>query len=539
MNVPHPSRRGLVKTMPATDLPRSDAVPPPTGGVLSRKNLIPPLRPYQRQIARAVLRSVLRHEGLSFSVLIARQGGKNELSAQIELALLLLGRAGAVEAIKCAPTFEPQCRISLRRLWQRLCSTGLQQQAGMAALEDGNSVRLGLARQRFLSAEPGAHVVGHTAHTLLEVDEAQDVDPDKFAREFRPMAATTNATMVYYGTAWDETCLLAQVREQHLELERRDGIKRHFEVDWQGVAAFNSGYAAYVAAERDRLGEEHPIFQTQYLLRTLAGAGRLFSPAALALLQGVHSRLTERPAAAPSRRVASASGGDAVASRGDAVASRGDAVASDPLGAGDRSDDAGCDYVGGLDVGGEVLQETRRDADSTVLTIARVLPPPALSLVQEPSLEVVAHYAWQGAGHAELAGAIAGLVRDRWRLRRLVVDATGVGEGLAASLASLSSGPEVVRLRLTQERKSQLGFALQAAAAGGRLRIYAADGSPEFRAMLDQLRRARAFYRPNRTLAFDVNPAEGHDDYLVSLALAVDAAAGLRPLVAIGRSSAF
>jgi hypothetical protein len=511
--------------MPAADLSTRPGRPdhPATLAPLPpRRALIPSLRPYQREIARAVLRSVLRHEGRSFSVLIARQGGKNELSAQIELALLLAGRARAVEAIKCAPTFEPQCRISLRRLWQRLCSTGLQQQPGLAALEDGNCVRLGLARQRFLSAEPGAHVVGHTAHTLLEVDEAQDIDPDKFNREFRPMAATTNATTVYYGTAWDETCLLAQARERHLELERSDGIKRHFEVDWQGVAAFNDGYAAYVAAERGRLGEEHPIFQTQYLLRTLSGAGRLFSPAALALLQGSHPRLAARPEPHPSRASAGEAGDDDAAG-----------------GAEMRGDRAGGEYVGGLDVGGEALQQTRRDADSTVLTIGRVLPPPALSLVQEPSLEVVAHYAWQGAGHAELAGAIAVLVRDRWRLRRLVIDATGVGEGLAASLASLPRGPEVVRLRLTQERKSQLGFALQAAAAGGRLRIYAADGSPEHRAMLRQLQHARAVYRPNRTLAFDVDPAEGHDDYLVSLALALDAAAGVRPLVATGRRAAF
>jgi hypothetical protein len=456
---------------------------------------IPALRPYQREIARAVVRSVLAGEGRSFSVLVTRQGGKNELSAQIELAVLVANHRRAVDAVKCAPTFEPQCRISLRRLWQRLSATGLDRRSRLAAIEGGNSVRLGRARQRFLSAEPGAHVVGHTAHTLLEVDEAQDVDPDKFDREFRPMAATTNATTVYYGTAWDETCLLAQAREHHIALERRDGIRRHFEADWEVVAAHSQSYGRYVEAERERLGEEHPIFQTQYLLRTIAGAGRLFSPAALELLQGSHRRLTGRPS----------------------------------------GEDPATVYVGGLDVGDEALQNTRRDADSTVLTVARVVPAPFRSLVMEPSLEVVCHYAWQGAGHADLAGALAGLVRDRWRLRRLVVDATGVGEGLAASLASLPGGPEVVRLRLSQERKSYLGFALQAAASAGRLRFYAADGSPEYRAARFQIERARAVYRPNRTLAFDVDPVEGHDDYLMSLALVVEAGAGIAPLTATGR----
>lgn len=454
---------------------------------------IPPLRPYQQEIARAVLQSALHGRGLSFSVLVARQGGKNELSAQLELALLLANSRRAAEAVKCAPTFAPQCRISLRRLWQRLVSAGLGGRRG-AAIEGGSAVRLGAARQRFLSAEPGAHVVGHSADPLLEVDEAQDVDPEKFARDFLPMGATTNATVVYYGTAWDDSCLLAQARERHIALERRDGVRRHFAVDWQEVARHNPAYARYVAAERDRLGEEHPLFQTQYLLRTLPGAGRLFSPSALALLRGSHPRLEGRPA----------------------------------------SDPPGVLYVGGLDVGGEALQPGR-DADSTVLTIGRVLPPPAVSLVQEPAIEVVCVYAWQGAGHAALAGALAALVRDRWRLRRLVVDATGVGEGLAASLAALPRGPEVVRLRLSAERKSQLGYTLQAAAGGGRLRLYAGDGSAEERGRRRELELARARLRPNRLLAFDVDPAEGHDDFLMSLALLVEAASGLAPLVATGR----
>ena len=48
------------------------------------------LRPYQREIAAAIVDSVLKCKGLTFSVEIARQGGKNEISAQIELLLLTL-----------------------------------------------------------------------------------------------------------------------------------------------------------------------------------------------------------------------------------------------------------------------------------------------------------------------------------------------------------------------------------------------------------------------------------------------------------------
>ena len=79
--------------------------------------------------------------------------------------------------------------------------------------EGGNSVRLGRARQLFLSAEPSSNVVGHTADLLLEMDEAQDVDAEKFDKELRPMAASTGATTVFYGTAWDDASLLERARQ--------------------------------------------------------------------------------------------------------------------------------------------------------------------------------------------------------------------------------------------------------------------------------------------------------------------------------------
>ncbi|MCH8850186.1 MAG: hypothetical protein IIC89_05105, partial [Chloroflexi bacterium] len=214
------------------------------------------LRPYQVEAGRAILESVRTGQGESFSVEMARQGGKNELSAQLEALLLTLHMRRDVDAVKCAPTFEPQGRISLRRLWSRLQEAGL---GPLASMEAGHVVRVHRARLVFLSAEPGANVVGHTAQLLLEVDEAQDVDKEKFDRDFRPMAATANATTVFWGTAWDDSTLLERAKQRHLELERQDGLRRHFEYDWETVARYNPAYGRFVEAERARLGEQHPL----------------------------------------------------------------------------------------------------------------------------------------------------------------------------------------------------------------------------------------------------------------------------------------
>ena len=111
------------------------------------------LRPYQLEARRAILDSVINQRGLSFSIEMARQAGKNELSAQIEALLLSLNIAEDMDGVKCAPTFEPQARISLRRLWSRLIEADM---LSGATIEAGHVVRLGRARQYFLSAEPEA-----------------------------------------------------------------------------------------------------------------------------------------------------------------------------------------------------------------------------------------------------------------------------------------------------------------------------------------------------------------------------------------------
>ncbi len=467
----------------------------PTRDLRGRPGL-PPLRPYQVEIARAILGRIADGRGGAISVEVSRQGGKNEVSAQVEL-VTLLGHAGAGGSIvKCAPTATPQAALSLERLHSRAVDAGLEGTVRRA----GHGVRCGAARAEFLSAEPGANVVGHTASLLLEVDEAQDVQPDKFDRDFRPMAASTNAPVVYYGTPWHAGSLLARARAEHVEAERRDGIRRCFRYDWTAVAEHVPAYAAYVQGERDRLGDRHPLFRTQYLLEEVDETGRLFDEATLAQLQGRHARL--------------------------------------------RAPRDGERYVAGLDLAGPDLSSsgggrTGGDRDWTVLTIARVRTGTSgpNGLADLPHVEVVEHQAWQGAATEMLVAALADRLRSVWRVRRVAVDATGVGAPVADLLIARLGRERVEAVTFTSERKSRLGFGLLAAALSGRLRFYTPDGSPEHIECRRQLEWARADYREGGAMRFDVDPARGHDDYLMSAALAVYAAgADGGPRIARGMS---
>ncbi len=50
------------------------------------------------------------------------------------------------------------------------------------------------------------------------------------------------------------------------------------------------------------------------------------------------------------------------------------------------------------------------------------------------------------------------------------------------------------------------------------------------------MERAKSQYRPSQTINFYVDPAEGHDDFLMSLALLVEAANQYSPRDARGSS---
>ena len=458
------------------------------------------LRPYQLEVARATMDSIQKGMGLTFSVEIARQGGKNELSAHLEVLLLTLYIARGGNLIKCSPTFKPQTIISMERLKQRLGDFGFD---GIYHAQMGYVVQLGSAKAIFLSAEGSSSVVGHTADILLEIDESQDVGREKYTKEFHPMGSATNVTTVLYGTTWDDSTLLEEVKQANLETQGKDGIKRHFRYDWQDVGRHNPDYLRFVEAERNRLGEEHPLFKTQYALLPVTHGGGFLSRQQIALVLGEHQRRSQPEAKGT--------------------------------------------YIAGVDLAGEHEQEMTgenfsvsnrgRRGDSTVITIAEVDTDPSISLragSSQPLLKVVEQYQWTGTPHSQLYAQMTDILKNVWNCRRVVVDATGIGQPVASFLRK-ELGRRVVPFVITSKSKSDMGFELLSFINSGRLKLYKQDGSSEYKETLFELERARTRYRPNQTMNFYVDPQEGHDDFLVSLALVVRAAQGLGPREAKGR----
>jgi hypothetical protein len=435
------------------------------------------LRHYQLEAATAIVRAVPLG-GEQLAVVFSRQAGKDEMLAQTLAYLLNLYRLRGGSIVVASPTFRPQGMLSKDRLMDRLAN-GL---TGALVRSKDNVVRVGKARCTFLSAAPGASARGDTASLLLVCNEAQDVSPQRWDSVFDPMAASTNATTVFLGTVWTQRTLLARQMRYLRELEARDGQRRVFKVGWERVAQDVPAYGERVRSRISQLGRNHPFVKTEYFLEELGDEGGLFPLEVRERMRGDHPG------------------------------------PSGPL--------PGRVYALLVDVGGEEAggqdgePDPRRDA--TALTVVEV-DPSSLSdpSLRAPTYRVAGRRTWTGAGQPELLREIGDLAA-RWGARRVVVDATGIGAGLASFLAR-SLGPRVVQPYVfNQSTKSDLGWRFLALCSEGRFRDHAPDGSPEQNLFWAQVEECEydVLPGPGRSMRWGV-AGRTHDDLLLSAALCV------------------
>lgn len=449
------------------------------------------LRAYQREVALAVIDSVLHRRGLSFVVVFPRQSGKNELQAQIEAYLLAVLHDEDAEMVKISPTWKPQSLNAMRRLKRVLEKNTLTR--GRWAKEHGYIFRLGRARVLFFSGEPTSNIVGATASALLQVDEAQDVQIEKYDKEIAPMAASTNATRVFWGTAWTSQTLLARELRAARAAERIDGIRRAWVLDADAVSAEVPAYGRFVAEQVARLGRSHPLVRTQFYSEEIDGAGGMFPPERIARTTGSHPPLDDpRP--------------------GETYALLLDVAGEDEAAGGDPTAQM------------TALANPRRDA--TALTVVAVTPTPG----GLPVYRCVARRQWVGVRHADLFQSLLGLAHH-WNAHRIVVDATGVGAGLASFLDRALPG-RVIPFTFSAASKSKLGWDFLALVDAGRWQE-PAPAPARFPALTGEFHRQMRFCQyevlpgPERGMRWGVpdgqrDPSNGelvHDDLLISAAL--------------------
>jgi len=477
------------------------------------------LRPYQLAPARAILESIRQRRGDQFAIVFSRQAGKDEMLAQL-LALLLLQRSHhGGTAIVAAPTFRPQAALSRDRLRDRLL--GNQLTAPQITKLDSSVIRLGHAQARFVSASPGANARGQTADLLLVANEAQDIEPRIWDAVFDPMAASANATTVFMGTVWSQSTLLARQMRHLRALEAKDGRQRVWLVPWQIVARDLPAYGERVQARIAQLGDAHPFIRTEYFLEELDGDGGLFPPHRIAQMQGDHPRLDR---ARPGGRYA---------------------LLIDVAGE-EESGGAAVDFMAGNDCGD---RSERRD--STAMTVVEVDTTSRSD--GQAVYRVVDRRVWTGVRHTVLHDQLVDLARNVWKASWVVVDATGIGAGLASFLrtslgraSGVSPAVQVIPFVFSSASKSRLGWEFLGLIDSGRFREYRSDAdvptdAGRVSALYEAQLRATTYEvltGPGNVLRWSVPGRDGHDDLVISAALAAELERiDPRPRIALGHGT--
>ena len=382
------------------------------------------LRPYQQEAALAIQESVFLRDGESFVVIFSRQSGKDEMLACLSLFFLFRFYEWGADMVVAQPTFKPQTINAMERLRKRGLYFGRR-----LTRTAGYIMRMGQARIAYFSAEPTANQVGATAERLLWMNEAQDIDSGVYDKRFAPMAASGNATRVFSGTSWTSSTLLARELRAARVKEKADGKKRVFIVDADEVGRSNPHYRRSVQSEIVRLGRQNPLVRTQYFCEEIDAQVGMFNAARLALMQGDQPEQAEPT--------------------------------------------AGHVYAFLLDVGGQDEALLNLDGmgnpgrDYTRLSIVDV-DLSTLSTLQAPTYRIVKRLGWQGVSHLQLFGQLSALV-DVWRPQHIVMDATGVGEGLWAMMHK-AHPTRVIPVKFSQQVKSEIGWGYIAAIETGRVR---------------------------------------------------------------------
>jgi len=464
----------------------------------SRHVLGMPLHDYQVAPLKAVARSVLLRQGHEFLFVFPRQSGKNEVAAHLQVYLLnLLQRIGG--NIVFAAVGDGMGR-GIRRLEQRLDNPWNRDQWRRAGSPDRRC--LGKACVVFISSHPQAHSRGETADWLLIVDELQDQEPYHLESVLTPMRAAHNATALYLGTVRTRQDALWQ-KKTALEQQQTANDRRVFMILPDEVTAVNPDYGRFLANQVARYGRQHPVIRAEYYLEPLDGDGGLFPPRREALMHGAHER----------RRAPQADG--------VYVAAIDVAGQDESTGPTDESVEAGRDY--------------------TAATIFEVVP----RLQGGPLYRAVDIFVDHGGRHfAEFPGAPSLAERllaflEHWRVQHVIVDAGGVGEGLADWLRARLGNDRLTPFKFGRRSKAALGNRFVSLIETGRFTYWQGDEEEPlsdgwwFR---QQLRHCVYTVRPGLSLEVGMQwsvPADMtvdtpagrlpvHDDRLISAALVAE-----------------
>ena len=218
-------------------------------------------------------------------------------------------------------------------------------------------------------------------------------------------------------------------------------------------------YGAHVDAEVAKLGRGHPLIRTQYFNEEIDAQAGMFTPARRAMMACDSPRTPSALRAPPPNAGAEPSDlMDAQPAFGGGRVGVGHAIVF-------TLDVAGQDEAAFHNPEQQMLRNPGRDA--VTLTIASV-DLSELDTLQAPIFRILQRFQWTGLNHLDVFARLSSLA-DQWHPQHILVDATGVGEGLWAMLDKRY--PTRVRpVKFSAQKKSEIGYRYLAMIETGRVR---------------------------------------------------------------------
>ena len=383
-----------------------------------------PLRRYQVEPARVMIASIIRRDGEHYVWRFPRQSGKNETIAHVTAyALFLYQRTPGSTIIHTAPTYDPQAANAQRRVMEITANSPFFTK--LKSTE--NHIVLGEARAVFLSGgERDKPNVGSVASLALIKDEAQDLSQPYIEQAFDPMTANTNAPHLHTGTARMLQTYLTAKRKELEKKTKRDKKQRIWAINWRDVAAENPAYGQMVSGLIDTRGTNHPTIITEFENIENDDTANLFNPRRTALIFA--PTLTRLIAPIATER-----------------------------------------YAITVDVGGTSIEEGNRQHDPTLAAIHHIT-----ITNNQPTLQTVAYWMCTGdvLNDTPHRKSLFSLI-TQWKPSNMLVDATGLGIGLANALTA-QFGAAVRHIIWSESTKTQALEEYLALIETGRYQHYAA-----------------------------------------------------------------
>lgn len=261
------------------------------------------LFPYQVPIAYRIIESIVLGDGEELTLIATRQSGKSEVLSNVLAALMVI----LPKLSKIYPTWldkfskgfwvgvfaptEDQADTVFGRIVSKLTSEHAMDFLLDPELDDkaaaggtrGKGKLISLKKSgsicRMQTCNPKAKIESKTYHFVL-IDESQEADQQMINKSIKPMLAFNNGSIMLAGTARRQKCyfLTAINYNKRRDVNSRRGHRQcHFEYDWKVAAKYNKNYAAFIAKEKARIGEDSDEFQMSYCNRWMLEKGMFVS----------------------------------------------------------------------------------------------------------------------------------------------------------------------------------------------------------------------------------------------------------------------